>query len=133
MGYRFKAKRFYKNGREELITEPEGFPLKLGAYSPDSKFAKAMNLIRCRDSATYFKEKLNFSVAVDCLLNGRYRFEERNYCIDCPLNGKPKGFERPVCAFLDPEHHRWFFTKENLKKQALEIRRKWKQNNYRPF
>ncbi|MCD6113926.1 MAG: hypothetical protein J7J78_01335 [Thermoprotei archaeon] len=133
MGYRFKAKRLYRNGGEELVTEPEGIRLVLGSYSPDSKVARAFQLIRGLDFDSYFREKLNFSVAVDCLLNGRYRNGRRNFCLNCFFNGKARKIGKPLCAFLDPEYHSWFLRKENLRKQAQEIKQVWKQSKYSPF
>jgi len=117
LGYRFKAKRLYRNGREELVTEPEAVRPVVHVVSPNSKTARFMELLKRRDFETIRKEGLDFSFAANCLKKGLYRTEMRNYCVDC--------FFRKVCAF--PKHYKWFL-RTDMKKHAEEILSVWRKN-----
>ena len=118
MGYEFRAKRFYRNGREELVTEPEAVKPVVHVVSSNGKTARFMRLLERRDLKTIRKERLDFSFAADCLKRHLYRSEIRNYCIDC--------FFRKACAF--PKHYRWFL-KTDMRKEAEEILEMWRKKN----
>ena len=108
-GYEIKCKRLYRDGTEELITDPAPHNPFRVAVSPDAKVARFMELLSRGERKEIIRERLHFSFAVHCLLNELY--VDRGYCKHC--------FYRDICAF--PKHTKWFLAKEPLRRHAQRI------------
>jgi len=107
-GYRITAKRLYKNGLEEIVTEPPT-PPGTAVKAETRAEAQLLNLLSRGIRRGHDINRLEYKIAVACLHKNLYK--KRNYCKNC--------FYKPHCALW--KNPKWFKTKPNLSKQAEEI------------
>jgi len=94
MGYEIKSKKLYRDGREELVTEPEAAKLSVVACTPlESKILKLLSEGR-RDEL----KNIGYKLAVACIKSGCIKYRD---CREC--------FYSDICAY--PKNPEWFRKK----------------------
>ena len=107
-----KAKRFYRDGSEELVVEPGPIPMQVEVCSGSE--AKAIELLN-QGKHDEARKLYAFKIATACLAKRCYR--SRGYCLTC--------FFAPICGiWIDP---RWFLKIPELGPALEEIA---KNNRY---
>jgi len=106
-GYRIVAKRLYRDGSSELVTEPRS--LEIGVTPCTAFEAKLLDMVARGEKPS--DPRFGYKLAVACI---RSRCFEKRSCEEC--------FFRDVCAF--PKSPRWFIEKGMISKEEAETRLK---------
>jgi len=94
MGYEIKSKRFYIDGTEELVTEPEGAKLIVSACTPlESKILRLLSEGKREELGN-----IGYKLAVACIKSGCIKHRNCGKC-----------FFSDICAY--PKNPEWFMRK----------------------